>query len=202
MLNISPLASGTLVVVSLSELQDYIVNDEAYLLFRVLHKSLNEALNEKMTVRRAIDRFRDLVLSPVLTTRYSYSVRINEMRMLPSEITRIGAFHRQKLNKAVVTISVNEAYDVNDSNCYRIRKLEEGLYQDYVPDDYSCESVLTYQWNQTRKENLRGHFNFYFDISENTLKKGSMQIYMLLLILIGAAGSALWSGLAYLLGIN
>lgn len=126
MLNISPLASGTLVVVSLSELQDYIVNDEAYLLFRVLHKSLNEALNEKMTVRRAIDRFRDLVLSPVLTTRYSYSVRINEMRMLPSEITRIGAFHRQKLNKAVVTISVNEElYTVNTEYQQKLSELSD-----------------------------------------------------------------------------
>lgn len=200
MLKVTPFAGGTLVVIPLAEIQDSIVNNEAYLIFRVLHKSLNEAFKPKLSVGNIMERLVQLVLSPVTSTRYSYSVRINEMRVLPSEVTAIGAFHRQRLNKAVITLTLNESYDVKDANCYRIRRLEENLYKEYMPEGFPSESALTYQWNQTREENLRGHFNFYFNISQDALKKGSLLVYMLLVLIIGAAGNALWSAFCALFG--
>ena len=100
-------------------------------------------------------------------------------------------FHRQKLSKAVVTLSVNENYELNDAGCYRIRRLEENLYRNYLPKDYQCENVITYQWNQNREDNFQGQFNFYYSITKNSVSRGSMFLYMILLLAIGIFGDLL-----------
>lgn len=189
---LAPLADGTLLSADLEKLRAHLANDEAYFLFRLPHKSLDDVFRKKMDVGGLLGRMRDLITTPVVSEKYGYSVRINEARLLPPEINRIGAFHRQKLKKAVVTLSVNEKYEINDRNCYRIRRLEEELYRSYVPEGFSCEDVITYQWNQTREYNLQGHFNFYFDIVRETVSRTSMVVYMILLLIVGAAGSAFW----------
>lgn len=185
-------ARGSRITVSLEQLCTYLANDEVYFLFRLPHKSLDKIFTPSVNVQAFFARLRELVTSPVISEKYGYSVRINEARMLPSEINRIGSFHRQKLKKATVTISIDENYELNDANCYRIRRLEKDFYQDLIPSGFECEGVITYQWNQTRSFNLRGHFNFYFNITHNTIRQTSMLVYMLLLLIIGAAGNALW----------
>lgn len=189
---LAPLADGTLLSVDLEKLRTYLANDEAYLLFRLPHKSLDDVFRKKINVGGLLGRIRDLITTPVVSEKYGYSARINEARLLPSEINRIGVFHRQKLKKAVITLSINAAYEINDRNCYRIRRLEENLYHSYVPEGFSCEDVITYQWNQTREHNLQGHFNFYFDITKESVSRTSMVVYMILLLVVGAAGNALW----------
>jgi hypothetical protein len=119
---------------------------------------------------------------------------------LPEEITRIGTFHRQKLKKALITLSVDEKYELNDSGCYRIRRLEENLYANYLPKNYNCEDVITYQWNQLREYNLQGQFNFYYYITRDSISKSSMTLYMVLLTVIGIIGNLLASYLEMLLG--
>ena len=135
--------------------------------------------------------------------KYGYSIRINEARLLPDEINRIGAFHRQKLKKAVISISVDESYSVNDSNCYRIRRVEKELYQDYVPDGFNCDDAITYQWNQNRDTDMQGRFNFYFDIARDYISKMSMLLYMIILMIVGIAGGFLWDFIKVVLfGLN
>ena len=180
-----PLSHGTLLRVDLEKLQQYLDNDEAYFIWRMPHKTLDEIFKPRVDVGNALDRLKDLITTPVVSEKFGYSIRINESRLLPEEITRIGAFHRQKLKKAVVTISVDENYELNDSGCYRIRRLEETLYKDYLPADYRREDVITYQWNQSREQNFHGHFNFYYSITKNSISKGSMLLYMILLFLLG-----------------
>ena len=138
-----------------------------------------------------MERLRDLITTPVVSEKYGYSIRINESRLLPEEITRIGAFHRQKLKKAVITISLDENYEMNDSGCYRIRRLEEKLYSNYLPSDYETEDVITYQWNQSREDNFQGQFNFYYSITKEYVSRGSMFLYMILLLSIGVIGDAI-----------
>lgn len=191
--SLEPLADGTLLSVDLEALREYLDTDEAYFLFRLPHKSLDDVFHQEINVGGLLNRLRDLLTSPVHFEKYGYSVRINEARLLPSEINRMGAFHRQKLGKAVITLSINDAYEVSDRNCYRIRRLEEELYRSYVPEGFSCEDVITYQWNQTREHDLRGHFNFYFDIGRETVSRTSMFAYMIVLLLFGAGGNALWT---------
>ena len=77
---------------------------------------------------------------------------------------------------------------MNDSGCYRIHRLEEELYEDYLPKDYNINDVIIYQWHQNREDNLQGQFNFYYNITKDSVSKGSMSLYMTLLLLIGLFG--------------
>jgi hypothetical protein len=185
------LADGTLFNIDLDALQPFLDNDEGYVIWRMPHKSLNEIFKSHVNMGNVLTRLRDLITTPVVSEKYGYSVRVNESRLLPEEITRIGAFHRQKLKKAVMTLSIDENYDMNDSGCYRIHRLEEDLYKDYLPGDYNLEDVIIYQWHQNREHNLQGQFNFYYNVTKDSISKGSMFLYMLLLMIIGIIGNVL-----------
>jgi hypothetical protein len=195
------LSSGTLISIDLQELQSYIANDEAYMIWRMPHKSLDAVFKPYVDVGNVLERLRDLITTPVVSEKYGYSIRINESRLLPEEITRIGMFHRQKLKKAAITISVNENYEINDSGCYRIRRLEENLYRDYLPKDYVCDDVITYQWNQNRDDNFQGQFNFYYSIAKNYVSRGSMLLYMILLLAVGVLGDFISGAFQALIGL-
>ena len=153
------------------------------------HKSLDEVFRQRADVGKVLGRLRDLITTPIVSEKYGYSIRINESRLLPDEITRIGAFHRQKLKKAVITLSIDEKYELNDVGCYRIHCLEENLYRNYIPKSYQCEDVITYQWTQNRERNLQGQFNFYYSITKDSVSQGSMFLYLVLLTVIGVAGN-------------
>ena len=189
--NIKPLSDGTLIEVDLEKLIPWLDNDEAYFIWRMPHKSLDEIFKPHVDVGNVMTRLRDLITTPVVSEKYGYSIRINEARLLPEEITRIGMFHRQKLKKAVITLSIDENYELNDAGCYRIRRLEEDLYKDYLPTDYKFEDVITYQWNQNREHNLQGQFNFYYNLSKDSVSKSSMFLYMVLLLAVGVLGDLL-----------
>ena len=195
------LSKGTLIRLDLQELQPYLDNDEAYFIWRMPHKSLDDIFKPYVDVGNAMERLRDLITTPVVSEKYGYSIRINESRLLPEEITRIGMFHRQKLKKAVVTLSIDEKYELNDSNCYRIRRLEENLYKNYLPKDYQCDDVITYQWNQSREDNLQGQFNFYYSITKNSVSRGSMLLYMILLLAVGVVGDIISEAVQALIGL-
>ena len=186
-----PLSRGTLIRVDLQQLQPYLDNDEAYFIWRMPHKSLDEIFKPRVNMGNALERLRDLITTPVVSEKYGYSIRINESRLLPEEITRIGMFHRQKLNKAVITLSVDENYELNDAGCYRIRRLEENLYKSYLPANYPTEDAITYQWNQNRENNFQGQFNFYYSIAKESISRGSMLLYMILLLAVGVIGDVL-----------
>ena len=198
---VRPLANGTLLTVPIDPLLPHLDNDEAYLMFRLPHKNLDELFQPQLDVQGAFTRLRDLLTSPVVSEKYACSVRVNEARLLPDEINQIGAFHRQKLNKAVITLSLQEDYQVNDSNCYRIHRLEKELFGEYAPAGFDCENVITYEWNESRKKNLYGHFNFYFGITRDTISRSSMLLYMVLLFGVSLTGNILWSLLSPLIGL-
>jgi hypothetical protein len=186
-----PLSDGTLINVNLEKLNASLDNDEAYFIWRMPHKSLDEIFKPRVDVGNAMSRLRDLITTPVVSEKYGYSIRVNESRLLPEEITRIGAFHRQKLKKAVITLSIDEKYELNDGGCYRIRRLEENLYKDYLPKGYIFDDVITYQWNQDRENNGQGQFNFYYNLSKDSVSKSSMFLYMVLLLSVGIFGDIL-----------
>ena len=199
--NVSNLSEGTLIKIDLEKLQAFLDNDEAYFIWRMPHKSLDEIFAPRSNMGKVFGRLRDLITTPVIAENYGYSIRINEARLLPEEITKIGAFHRQKLEKALITISINESYELNDSGCYRIRRLEENLYEEFLPKDYNCEDVINYQWQQNRDYNLKGQFNFYFDIDRDSISKGSMFFYIVLLLAVGVAGDLLAGVIKDLIGM-
>ena len=192
------LSKGTLLTIPFESLFEYLANDEIYFFFRVPHKSMDDVFKKRINVGNVMTRMRDLLLTPMVVERYGYSVRINEARLLPNEINSIGAFHRQKLKKAVLTISIDEGYELNDAACYRIRRMEEELYKDFLPEKFPATDTVTYQWQQSREINLKGQFNFYMNISRQTISKASMFIYMILFVLLGASGNACWDFIKFL----
>ena len=199
---LSKLSDGTLMDVDLAAIQPYIDNDEAYFIWRMPHKSLNRLFKSRVGAGSIMSRFRDLITSPMLSEKNGYSVRINESRHLPEEITRVGSFHRQKIKKAIVTITVSEDYDINDEGCYRIRHLEDELYGRYIPEKYKTNDVISYQWHQDRESNMQGQFNFYYNITKNSISGGSMTVYMILLMLLAVMGEILGDFAKTLLGLQ
>ena len=197
---IKPLADGTLISIGFESLQPFLDNDEAYFIWRMPHKTLNEIFKPRVNMGSIKARLRDLLTTPVVSEKYGYSIRINETRLLPEAITRMGGFNRQKLKKALITLSVDESYELNDGGCYRIRRLEENLYRGYLPADYSCEDVITYQWNQSREDNTQGHFNFYYSIKKDSVSRASMTLYMIILTIVGVFGNLLASLIQLLIG--
>ena len=199
---LSALSNGTLIDVDLAKIQPFIDNDEAYFIWRMPHKSLDKLFKSRVGAGSVMSRFRDLITSPMLSEKNGYSVRINEPRLLPEEITRVGSFHRQKLKKAVITITVSEDYDINDEGCYRIRHLEDELYRGYIPNKYKTDDVISYQWHQNRESNLQGQFNFYYNITKNSISGVSMTVYMILLMLLAVMGEILGDFAKTLLGLK
>lgn len=197
---VSAVAGGTLIELDFEKIQPFIDNDEAYFIWRMPHKSLDEIFHKRVNMGSILSRFRDLITTPVKEEKYNYSIRINEARRLPDEITRKGAFHRQRLKKAMVTLSIHEDYELNDAGCNRIRRLEENLYQGYLPKDYKCADAITYEWREDRAYSEQGHFNFYYNISKNSISRGSMFLYVVLLLALGVSGEFLASFVKLLIG--
>ena len=198
---VEALADGTLISVDLDGLQPFIDNDEAYFIWRMPHKSLDEIFKPRVDVGNLLGRVRDLITTPVVSEKYGYSIRVNEGRLLPEEITRIGGFHRQKLNKAVITISVAEDYEINDADCFRINRMEENLYDGYLPEGYDSRGVITYHWNQDREDNEKGRFNFYYSIAKESVSRASMFFYMVLLLTISLVSELLGALIQNLIGL-
>jgi hypothetical protein len=200
--DVKQVAEGTLISIDFNSLQQFLDNDEGYFVWRMPHKTLNDIFKIHVNVGSTLARLRDLITTPVVSEKYGYSIRINESRLLPEEITRMGGFNRQKLKKAVVTLFIDENYEINDAGCYRIRRLEENLYSKYLPAKYKCDDIISYQWNQDRENNLQGHFNFYYSIAKDSVNGSSMSLYMVILMIIAVAGEILadfvkiWLGLA------
>ena len=183
-------SSGTIIVIDYDSIKDYIDNAEGYFSFRLPHKSLDQVFGTYKSAGSFLIRLRDLITTPIQSEKYGYSIRVNETRNLPSEINRLGAFHRQKLRKAVVTVSVSEEYEINDANCFQIRRLEEGLYRNFVPGEFSCDEVIMYQWKDSiKEEGFRGKFNFYLNIKRESISVASMIFYMILLTITGGLGN-------------
>lgn len=185
-------AEGTVITAALNKIQQHITSDEAYVIFRIPHRTLDEVFTPQMNVRGSIERLKELISSPTVTQKYGYSIRINEARLLPSEINKIEVLHQQRIRKVLVTISIDEEYELNDSNCYRIRRLEEDLYKNYAPQGYDCSDAITYQWVEERAANMKAHYNFYFDIVHSKISQKSVLLYMLIILITAVAGSALY----------
>ena len=103
---------------------------------------------------------------------------------------------------SILNYSVGEDYDINDEGCYRIRHLEDELYREYIPNKYKTDDVISYQWHQNRDTNLQGQFNFYYNITKNSISGGSMTVYMILLMLLAVMGEILGDFAKTLLGLQ
>lgn len=192
---------GTVVGINIDDIRDCITSNEAYLIFRIPHKTLDKIFAPTLDVRGSFEKINSLIQSPILSEKYGYSIRINEARLLPPELNEIKDLQEQRIRKALVTISLSDEYEMNDSTCYRIRRLEAELNRSYAPQGYDCHDAITYQWVEERDFNLKAHYNFYFTMEHNEVSKLSMFIYLLMVLLIGALGGAIYDLFKLMFGL-
>ena len=131
-MKVKKLSCGTVITVDFEFISNFITSNEAYLIFRIPHKTLDKIFAPVIDVRSVFGRINSLIQSPIISEKYGYSIRINEPRVLPQEINEIEVLQEQRIRKTLVTISIGEEYELNDSNCYRIRRLEEELNRNYA----------------------------------------------------------------------
>ena len=192
---------GTVITVDFEFIKDCITSNEAYLIFRIPHKTLDRIFTQTIDVGSLFDKINALIQSPMISEKYGYSIRINEARLLPPEINEIEVLHEQRIRKALVTISLGDEYEMNDSTCYRIRRLEAELNRDYAPEGYDCSDAITYQWVEERDFNMKAHYNFYFTMEHNEISKMSMFAYLFLVLFIGILGGVIYDLVKFMLGI-
>lgn len=183
---------GTVITVDFGFIKDFVTSDEAYLIFRIPHKTLDKIFAPVIDVGSMFDKINSLIQSPMISEKYGYSIRINEARLLPPEINEIKDLQEQRIRKALVTISLGDEYEMDVSACYRIRRLEADLNRDYAPEDYDCSDAITYQWVEERDSDMKAHYNFYFTMEHNEISKMSMFVYLFIVLLIGALGGAIY----------
>ena len=192
---------GTVITVDFEFIKTFIASNEAYLIFRIPHKTLDKVFDPAIDVDSMFDRINSLIQSPVISEKYGYSIRINEARLLPPEINEIEDLQEQRIRKALVTISLGDEYEMNDSTCYRIRRLEEELNRNYAPVGYDCSDAITYQWVEERDSDMKAHYNFYFTMEYNEISKTSMLVYLFIVLLIGALGGAIYDLFRLMFGL-
>ena len=192
---------GTVINVDFEFIKDFITSDEAYLIFRIPHKTLDKIFAPAIDVGSMFERINSSIQTPVISEKYGYSIRINEARLLPPEINEIEALQKQRIRKALVTISLGDEYEMNDSTCYRIRRLEAELNRGYAPEGYDCSDAITYQWVEERDSDMKAHYNFYFTMEHNEISKTSMLVYLFMVLLIGALGGAIYDLFRLMFGL-
>ena len=192
---------GTVITIDLEFIKECITSDEAYIIFRIPHKTLDEIFAPSKNVGGLINKMNFLIQSPIVSEKYGYSIRINEARLLPSEINEIEELHEQRIRKALVTISLDDEYEMNESGCYRIRRLEAELNRNYAPDGYDCTDAITYQWVEERDFNMKAHYNFYFTMELNKISKTSMFIYLIIALLIGVMDGAIYDLFKFIISL-
>ena len=201
-IEIKKVAHGTVITFDFEFIKDCITSDEAYLIFRIPHKTLDEIFAPTIDVRGLLDKINLLIQSPILSEKYGYSIRINEARLLPPEINAIETLSEQRIRKALVTISLGDEYEMNESACYRIRRLEAELNRNYAPQGYDCSDAITYQWIEERDFNMKAHYSFYFTMECNKISKLSMFIYLFMVLLTGALGGGIYDLFKLLFGLR
>ena len=198
---IKTVSYGTVITIDFEFIKDFVTSDEAYLIFRIPHKTLDKVFAPIIDVGSTFDKINSLIQSPIISEKYGYSIRINEARLLPPEINEIEELHKQRIRKALVTISIGDAYEMNDSTCYRIRRLEAELNKNYAPEGYDCSDAITYQWVEERDSNMKSHYNFYFTIEHNEISKLSIFFYIVIVLIIGVTDGILYDLFKRLLGL-
>ena len=193
---------GTVITVDLEFIKDCITCDEAYLIFRIPHKSLDKVFAPVIDAKGVLNKINLLIQSPILSEKYGYSIRINEARLLPPEINEIKVLQEQRIRKALVTISLDDDYEMNESSCYRIRRLEAELNRDYAPEGYDCSDAITYQWVEERDHNMKAHYNFYFTMEHHKISKLSLLFYLFIVLLLGVFDSALYDLIKWIFGLS
>lgn len=179
---IEKVTGGVLLQLSFADVIPTLNTEETYIRFRFPHKSLDNSFS------RLKHDYKVIFESPIITDKVSYTIKVNELRSLPSEVRCLFKESSQKINKIILTLSADQEYIIEDSNCYKIRHIEENLYTNYVPKLFKCNSALAYQWIVSDKN----HYNFFVRIETKKILYTSLIMYAIIVILLSLLGNLIW----------
>ena len=72
------IAEGTVITAALNKIQQHITSDEAYVIFRIPHRTLDEVFTPQMNVRGSIERLKEIISSPVVMQKYGLFKRMDQ----------------------------------------------------------------------------------------------------------------------------
>lgn len=185
-MSIEKCSEGSILHFKVYSIFDKLTKSELYMRFRIPNKGLSELLHQKSDV---LHSFAGALSSPIQYENYSYTVRLNESRLLPSEILYNDAFQKQKVKKVLLTVCANGSYIIDASACYKVRVLEKDLYKNYVPSGFSVENCMSDQWLQIKESNK--DYNLTFVLRKEDVNKKSLFIYAALVTFFSALGGGI-----------
>lgn len=180
--SVKQLGGGSLIHIPLNSIKPELIYNDSYIRFRIPHKTLN-----KLFIQKNHD-FKFQFESPILTDRYNYVIKVNEVRSLPFEVRNIFPKSGVQVLKIISIFYADEKYTIDDSLCYKIRNLEHDLFDSYMPNDFSCTNIIVYQWIIENKL----HYNFNIKIEHSRIIWISLLVYALLIIFFNFVSNILW----------
>lgn len=124
-------------------------------------------------------------------------IKINKERNLPHDFCRkkrLSNYEFAKFDKIHLLVMSDSSNDIGTFGniMYDCRKLEEHEWDSYLEDEYDVTNVFAYHWKEVCVENeMISDFNKLIRISSATTNIKVISVYMLIVIILGAAGSGL-----------
>lgn len=198
-LRLENVGGGTLLTARIAEYLSDFTCGETYIFFRLPHKRLNELFLSKPHTKLGKESLKELITSPMVTQRFGYSLGLNEERILPREIFNNTEIRRQDIQKAQLTIMIDEDYELNDGGCSQIRHSDGSAYAGYAPKNFENSNFVCYQWRQSRAGENKSHSNFYTVIQNSFISRKSVLVYGLILMFTSILGSAAYDLVKFLI---
>lgn len=195
-MSIENCSDGSIIRFKVYSIFDKLTKSELYVRFRIPNKGLGEFLRQKSD---ALHSFASALSSPIHYENYSYTVRLNESRILPSEILYNDAFQKQKVKKVILTVCASGAYIIDVSTCYKVRVLEENLYKNYVPSGSSFKNCMIDQWLQIKES--KKDYNLTCVLRKEDVNPKSLSIYAALVTFFSALGGGIIELIKFILSI-
>ncbi len=124
-------------------------------------------------------------------------IKINKERNLPHDICRemrLNNYKFAKFDKIHLLVMSDSSNDIGTFGniLYDCRKLEEHEWDIYLENDYDATNVFAYHWKEKCVgDEMITDFNKLIRISSATTNIKVILVYMLVVIILGAAGSGL-----------
>lgn len=165
---------GSILCLDLESVKTIISNDNIYFRWRLPCPILSNIIKKSILHGFSID-------SPYIMSNYRYFFKINEIRSLPSDVKDKINITSKYYNSIVIILVNSNKIDINTSNCYKIRILEEDLFKKYKPKDYMDPSSNVYQWHVIN--NSSGSCSFIIEANARRINWISVLIYFLIILM-------------------
>lgn len=137
-------------------------------------------------------------------------LKINKERNLPKDFSinlKRNKYIFMEFDKVhfLVMDHANNDVDVLESDFFQCRSLEKDEWNDYLDNKYNTESVLVYHWKCTTDKSSSGKFDQYsklVKITSAVTNKNIILIYILIAIVLGAAGNIFYDVCEFILSIS